>query len=111
KIFLYKEDFEKFSEGLQGVVEYIKANQEVIEKRYEPNPEENNFESNGELIQKDVYSFYYNQVIASCEKRECLLIVIEIEYCRSHLRVAFFMRYLLKLRLLCSRILNMLRKC
>ena len=57
KIFLYKEDFEKFSEGLQGVVEYIKANQEVIEKRYEPNPEENNFESNGELIQKDDYSF------------------------------------------------------
>lgn len=57
KIFLYKEDFEKFSEGLQGVVEYIKANQEVIEKRYEPNQEENNFESNGELIQKDDYSF------------------------------------------------------
>ncbi|MGO1817959.1 MAG: DUF3276 family protein, partial [Sphingobacterium sp.] len=41
KIFLYKEDFEKFSEGLQGVVEYIKANQDVVEKRYEPNPEEN----------------------------------------------------------------------
>ena len=57
KIFLYKEDFEKFSEGLQGVVEYIKANQEVIEKRYEPNPEESNFESNGELIQKDDSSF------------------------------------------------------
>jgi hypothetical protein len=26
KIFLYKEDFEKFSEGLAEVVEYIKAN-------------------------------------------------------------------------------------
>jgi hypothetical protein len=35
KIFLYKEDFEKFVEGLQDTVEYIKANQEVVEKRYE----------------------------------------------------------------------------
>jgi hypothetical protein len=35
KIFLYKEDFEKFSEGLKDVVEYIKSNQEVVEKRYE----------------------------------------------------------------------------
>jgi hypothetical protein len=35
KIFLYKEDFEKFFEGLKDTVDYIKANQEVIEKRYE----------------------------------------------------------------------------
>lgn len=35
KIFLYKEDFEKFSEGLNEVVSYIKSNQEVVEKRYE----------------------------------------------------------------------------
>lgn len=35
KIFLYKEDFEKFSEGLNEVVSYIKNNQEVVEKRYE----------------------------------------------------------------------------
>ncbi|HTD41765.1 MAG TPA: DUF3276 family protein [Mucilaginibacter sp.] len=35
KIFLYKEDFEKFAEGLKDTVEYIKANQEVTEKRYE----------------------------------------------------------------------------
>jgi len=35
KIFLYKEDFEKFSEGLSEVVSYIKNNQEVVEKRYE----------------------------------------------------------------------------
>src|ERR1700743_3152944 len=35
KIFLYKEDFEKFSEGLRDTIEYIKDNQEVIEKRYE----------------------------------------------------------------------------
>lgn len=41
KIFLYKEDFEKFSEGLGEVVEYIKSNQEVSEKRYEA------FENNG----------------------------------------------------------------
>jgi hypothetical protein len=39
KIFLYKEDFEKFAEGLTETVEYIKANQEVVEKRYEFNPE------------------------------------------------------------------------
>lgn len=35
KIFLYKEDFEKFSEGLTDVIGYIKSNQEVVEKRYE----------------------------------------------------------------------------
>ena len=35
KIFLYKEDFEKFVEGLNDTVDYIKSNQEVIEKRYE----------------------------------------------------------------------------
>lgn len=36
KIFLYKEDFEKFSEGLKETVDYIKANRDVVEKRYEP---------------------------------------------------------------------------
>ena len=35
KIFLYKEDFEKFAEGLKETTDYIKANQEVVEKRYE----------------------------------------------------------------------------
>lgn len=35
KIFLYKEDFEKFAEGLKETVDYIKDHQEVIEKRYE----------------------------------------------------------------------------
>ena len=35
KIFLYKEDFEKFSEGLNDVISYIKDNQDVVEKRYE----------------------------------------------------------------------------
>jgi hypothetical protein len=43
KIFLYKEDFEKFAEGLNETVAYIKANQEVVEKRYEFN--ENNIEA------------------------------------------------------------------
>ncbi len=32
KIFLYKEDFEKFSEGLQEVIDYIKKNAPEIEK-------------------------------------------------------------------------------
>lgn len=35
KIFLYKEDFEKFTEGLTETVDYIKSNQTVVEKRYE----------------------------------------------------------------------------
>ncbi|MEO7212810.1 MULTISPECIES: DUF3276 family protein [Mucilaginibacter] len=35
KIFLYKEDFEKFAEGLKETVDYIKDHQEVTEKRYE----------------------------------------------------------------------------
>ncbi len=35
KIFLYKEDFEKFAEGLAETVEYIKSHQDVVEKRYE----------------------------------------------------------------------------
>lgn len=35
KIFLYKEDFEKFSEGLKDTVDFIKSQQEVVEKRYE----------------------------------------------------------------------------
>ncbi len=42
KIFLYKEDFEKFSEGLSEIVDYIKTHQEVVEKRYE-------FSENGAL--------------------------------------------------------------
>ncbi|MGY4536751.1 hypothetical protein ACVW0P_001165 [Mucilaginibacter sp. UYNi724] len=35
KIFLYKEDFEKFAEGLKDAVDYVKEHQEVVEKRYE----------------------------------------------------------------------------
>lgn len=36
KIFLYKEDFEKFTEGLTDVVDFIKENQEVVEKVFVP---------------------------------------------------------------------------
>ncbi|HWV71222.1 MAG TPA: DUF3276 family protein [Pseudosphingobacterium sp.] len=53
KIFLYKEDFEKFAEGLNDTVEYIKAHQEVVEKRYE-------FSENGvtaDSKKDDDYSF------------------------------------------------------
>ena len=57
KIFLYKEDFEKFAEGLNEVVAYIKSNQEVVEKRYEPNQEEAALESADELLTKDAFSF------------------------------------------------------
>ena len=35
KMRCYKEDFEKFSEGLKDIIDYIKANQDVVEKRYE----------------------------------------------------------------------------
>lgn len=51
KIFLYKEDFEKFAEGLNETIDYIKANQEVVEKRYE-------YLENGEFTTKaDDFSF------------------------------------------------------
>jgi hypothetical protein len=45
KIFLYKEDFDKFSEGLQEVVEFIKTKCPVVEtqrdeRREEPDKEE-----------------------------------------------------------------------
>lgn len=44
KIFLYKEDFEKFNEGLTEVVEFIKtANPQISEPRDEESSAENNF--------------------------------------------------------------------
>jgi hypothetical protein len=44
KIFLYKEDFEKFIEGVTEVVEYIKtANPQIIEPEGEEITVENNF--------------------------------------------------------------------
>lgn len=36
KIFLYKEDFEKFNSGLTESIDFIKANQHVEEKINEP---------------------------------------------------------------------------
>ena len=55
KIFLYKEDFEKFAEGLNDVVAYIKDNQEVVEKRYEPGYD--NGAIAGDSDAKDEFSF------------------------------------------------------
>ena len=57
KIFLYKEDFEKFAEGLTDVVDYIKSNQEVVEKRYEPGQEESAYEDKGEYAEKNNFTF------------------------------------------------------
>ncbi|MCQ2166695.1 MAG: PUR family DNA/RNA-binding protein [Bacteroidales bacterium] len=35
KIFLYKEDFEKFTEGLSEVIEYVKAHCDVQETKHD----------------------------------------------------------------------------
>ncbi len=40
KIFLYKEDFEKFANGLQAVIEYIKENQPPLIDDYVSNEPE-----------------------------------------------------------------------
>ncbi len=53
KIFLYKEDFEKFAEGLTETVDYIKNHQDVTEKRYEYSE---NHESSGKNQNED-FSF------------------------------------------------------
>ena len=39
KIFLYKEDFEKFADGLQEVVDYVKAHCDVQETKHPEQPE------------------------------------------------------------------------
>src|ERR1700759_931716 len=52
KIFLYKEDFEKFAEGLKATVDYIKDHQEVVEKRYE-------FSENGEFAKTTEQDFSF----------------------------------------------------
>ena len=54
KIFLYKEDFEKFAEGLNETVDYIKNHQEVVEKRYEYSE---SHEGVGTKVQNDDFSF------------------------------------------------------
>ena len=43
KIFLYKEDFEKFTEGLEEVIKFIKDKCPVTERVYTENPEEKSF--------------------------------------------------------------------
>lgn len=54
KIFLYKEDFEKFNEGFQETIAYIRDHQEVVEKRYEYNE---NSEYNSAKSDHDDFSF------------------------------------------------------
>lgn len=49
KIFLYKEDFEKFAEGLNEVVDFIKSN-----KGFESEQEINNVESFSEVHFEDL---------------------------------------------------------
>ena len=43
KIFLYKEDFEKFTEGLEEVIKFIKDKCPVTERVYTENNEEKTF--------------------------------------------------------------------
>jgi hypothetical protein len=40
KLFLYKEDFEKFVEGLNEAIDHIKANQPTVERRPSPESED-----------------------------------------------------------------------
>jgi hypothetical protein len=47
KVFLYQEDFEKFTENLEDVIRFIHENQPETEKQ-ESEPEEVAVESNGE---------------------------------------------------------------
>jgi len=43
KIFLYKEDFEKFTEGLEEVIKFIKEKCPVVERVYEGEEKTNSF--------------------------------------------------------------------
>jgi len=43
KIFLYKEDFDKFAEGMQEVVDYIKKNAPEVKPRPSGEPSEGSF--------------------------------------------------------------------
>jgi hypothetical protein len=57
KIFLYKEDFEKFSEGLAEVVDYIRNNQEEAEgTSFQSNEEE------VEIIQNEFSSISFDDL-------------------------------------------------
>lgn len=48
KIFLYKEDFEKFSEGLHDAVDFIKKNSPVMENAVVEHTSDVSFEDLGE---------------------------------------------------------------
>ena len=52
KVFLYKEDFAHFTEGLQDVIEYVKSQLGDIEARPEWNPEANGEAENEEESKK-----------------------------------------------------------
>ena len=57
KIFLYKEDFEKFMEGLDEAVNHIKENAPEIESHYEPKdyePKESAEPKNSDLSFEDL---------------------------------------------------------
>ena len=61
KVFLYKEDFIKFSDGLSEVVEYIRKNNPtpVVEQTYVPNTEHNgteNTNTNTQEVSEDGFS-------------------------------------------------------
>ena len=60
KLFLYKEDFDKFADGLTGVIDFIRANpgpeqqeEEIQEKTTEPTSGFGNVESSNE-VKEDV---------------------------------------------------------
>ncbi len=58
KVFLYKEDFIKFSDGLSEVVEYIRANNPtpVVEQVYVPNPDHNGADHSNETANTEQIS-------------------------------------------------------
>ena len=55
KVFLYKEDFIKFSDGFTEVVEYIRENNPtpVVEQVYVPNPDHNGSNNNTESTKNE----------------------------------------------------------
>ncbi len=59
KIFLYKEDFAHFTEGLQDVIAFVQSQLGAIEERPEWTPEaENKEEANEEPKKKGIFGFF-----------------------------------------------------
>jgi hypothetical protein len=52
KVFLYKEDFDKFAEGLQEAISYIRENAPAIEPRHETEGTKNDSDINFEDLGK-----------------------------------------------------------